>query len=174
MDTFVLGRASTLLVDVHKLDLTFVVELACGRGRHAERLINRLGTGRYLGTDILLSNVEACRERVGRSDQIAFYPTDGISLPLPDKTATALFCYDAMVHFDIEIIIAYLRDTARILSPPRPRAVPSFQLQQQPRLPVRTKPDGPQLYVARPVRSSWTTRRSVPNRATNNTVGQLR
>ena len=100
-----------------KLDLTFVVELACGRGRHAERLINLLGTGRYFGTDILLSNIEACRERIGRSDQIEFHPTDGISLPVPDETATALFCYDAMVHFDIEVIIAYLRDTARILSP---------------------------------------------------------
>jgi SAM-dependent methyltransferase len=100
------------------LDLDCLVELACGRGRHAQQVIGRADLHRYVGVDILPSNIEACRQRIGdKNHHISFDVTDGVSPPLNDGEASAVFCYDAMVHFDLEIILAYLRDTARILRP---------------------------------------------------------
>ena len=43
--------------------------------------------------------------------------TDGRSLPLPDATATFLFCFYSMVHFDSDVVRAYLREARRVLRP---------------------------------------------------------
>jgi ubiquinone/menaquinone biosynthesis C-methylase UbiE len=43
--------------------------------------------------------------------------TDGRSLPLPGAAATFLFCFDSMVHFDSDVVRAYLREARRVLRP---------------------------------------------------------
>jgi ubiquinone/menaquinone biosynthesis C-methylase UbiE len=99
-----------------KLDLTSVVELACGHGRHSERIVN---SARHITMiDILDSNLEYCRQRLGINTNISFIKGDGSTFrPLADNSVTAIFCYDAMVHFSPEMVRSYLTDTARILTP---------------------------------------------------------
>lgn len=50
--------------------------------------------------DILQKNIEICQERFKEYSQIKYYCNNGTDLKdLADNTYTALFTYDAMVHF---------------------------------------------------------------------------
>ena len=37
--------------------------------------------------------------------------------PVADASLSAIFCYDAMVHFGPDLVASYLKDTARVLEP---------------------------------------------------------
>lgn len=97
-----------------KLDLTDVIELACGRGRHVTQYTERSGTITLV--DILQENIDFCRERFRDLDNIYYYKNDGYDLKgLKDAQYTALFTYDAMVHFELIDIYSYLKETCRVL-----------------------------------------------------------
>lgn len=98
------------------LDLEHVVELACGHGRHAE--MYRDTARRITLLDILEQNVEHCKTRHRMHPHITSLRNNGIDFtPLPDGSATAIFCYDAMVHFPPDVVRSYVKDAARILLP---------------------------------------------------------
>ena len=99
-----------------RLKLARVVELACGHGRHAEQIASRAESLSLF--DIFESNLDVCRKRLAKFGNIAYFKGDGGTFqPLGDNSQTAIFCYDAMVHFSPEIVKSYLIDTARILEP---------------------------------------------------------
>jgi SAM-dependent methyltransferase len=99
-----------------RLDLEHVVELACGHGRHAEMMKGK--AHRVTLMDILDSNVERARERHARSPNVVCIHNNGVDFrPLGDASATAIFCYDAMVHFAPAVVASYLVDACRILTP---------------------------------------------------------
>ena len=99
-----------------KLDLTSVVELACGHGRHSEIVQPR--AGKLTLVDVFSDNLEVCKKRLASADNVDYIHGDGYSYrPVEDGSQTAIFCYDAMVHFAPELVESYLKDTARILAP---------------------------------------------------------
>lgn len=99
-----------------RLDLTSVVELACGHGRHTENIVNTAGHVTMI--DIFDSNLDACRTRLGRHQNVSFLKGDGSTFqPIDDGSITSVFCYDAMVHFSPEMVRCYLTDAERILVP---------------------------------------------------------
>jgi SAM-dependent methyltransferase len=68
--------------------------------------------------DVNEENVNPCRERF--SDISFVHPSvnSGYDFqPLKEQSATAIFCYDAMVHFEYDAVISYLQDAYRILVP---------------------------------------------------------
>lgn len=96
------------------LDLTNVVELACGRGRHVPRYIK--DAGHITLVDILEKNILYCRERFKNEDKISYYINNGSDLKeLESERYTGLFTYDAMVHFESLDVLNYLKETYRIL-----------------------------------------------------------
>lgn len=99
------------------LDLTNVIELACGRGRHVPMYLEK--AGRVTLVDILEKNLDACRKRFAdASDKIYYYANDGYDLrKLEDSAYSSLFTYDAMVHFEMMDIYSYLKDIYRYLKP---------------------------------------------------------
>jgi len=98
------------------LDLSNVVELACGRGRHVPQYIDRAGEVTLV--DILEENIEYVRNRFSDYSNISYYKNNGYDLAeLQDNEYTSLFCYDAMVHFELMDIYSYLKETYRILVP---------------------------------------------------------
>jgi ubiquinone/menaquinone biosynthesis C-methylase UbiE len=98
------------------LDLKHVVELACGRGRHTAQIVSRAGT--IILVDINDTNVEACKKRFADHKNIRYFVCSGSDLSdIPSASQTALFCYDSMVHFELEDVISYLKETSRILCP---------------------------------------------------------
>ena len=99
-----------------RLDLASVVELACGFGRHAERIVPL--AGELILIDVFEKNLDACRERLAHHDTVRYQLGNGYDFqPLDADSVTAVLCYDAMVHFNPEIVASYLRDGQRILQP---------------------------------------------------------
>jgi ubiquinone/menaquinone biosynthesis C-methylase UbiE len=97
-----------------QLDLTRVLDLACGHGRHTERIVGRAGHVTLM--DVHETNIEACRRRLGHHRHLRFVVNNGYDFrPLDDGELTAIFCYDAMVHFAPLVVAAYLSDTRRVL-----------------------------------------------------------
>jgi hypothetical protein len=55
---------------------------------------------------------------VAGDDRVACLVTDGVSLAgIPDGSATLVFSFDSMVHFDSDVVRAYLREFLRVLVP---------------------------------------------------------
>lgn len=97
-----------------QLDLKNVIELACGRGRHVPHYMHE--AGHVTLVDILDENINLCKERFKDETNIAYYCNNGYNLSeLESDKYTALFCYDAMVHFEMMDIYEYLKDIYRVL-----------------------------------------------------------
>lgn len=98
------------------LNLSSVVELACGRGRHVSQYIGL--ANQIMLVDILDKNILYCKERFGNDEKVQYYVNNGHDLKqIPADSYTALFTYDAMVHFEMLDIFDYLKETKRILKP---------------------------------------------------------
>jgi ubiquinone/menaquinone biosynthesis C-methylase UbiE len=99
-----------------RLDLSTVVELACGQGRHTERVAPL--AQQVIAIDIFSQNLAVCQERLSSRENVTCLLGDGHSFrPISDASVTAIFCYDAMVHFSPAMVASYLRDAQRILTP---------------------------------------------------------
>lgn len=99
-----------------KLDLENVIELACGRGRHVPHYIKK--AGHVTLVDVLQKNIDICKERFKAENKISYYCNNGFNLEeLASDRYSALFCYDAMVHFELIDIYRYLKDIFRVLKP---------------------------------------------------------
>lgn len=99
-----------------QLDLQSAVELACGHGRHAERCAS--ACGRLILVDVFESNLQRCRSRLAQHGNIGYLIGNGYDFTgIESGQVTAIYCYDAMVHFSPEIVETYLNDAARILKP---------------------------------------------------------
>src|ERR1700733_8772449 len=97
-----------------QLNLTSVVELACGHGRHSAQVVDRVGSLTLV--DINRSNIEFCIDRFSAYRNIRFVINNGTDLiDLDDGQYTSLFCYDSMVHFEAFDTISYVMEISRIL-----------------------------------------------------------
>jgi ubiquinone/menaquinone biosynthesis C-methylase UbiE len=99
------------------LDLASVLEIACGHGRHYDQYRARASRVRLL--DVNQENIDFCTKRFAN---LAQKPTlirnNGRDLTgIADGDCTCVFCYDAMVHFELMDVIRYLEETYRVLTP---------------------------------------------------------
>jgi len=104
-----------LQIEATGIDLSVTMDLAAGHGRNAAKLLPM--AGRLHIVDIHASNVGICRARFGEDPRIAYHDTDGCTLPVPDAALSFLFCFDAMVHFDSDVVRAYLAEARRVMAP---------------------------------------------------------
>lgn len=108
------GKNSLFWSLFQKLNVDKVIELACGRGRHVPHYVERAESVTLV--DILEENIEYCRKRFQENRKITYYKNNGYDLhDLPSESYTALFTYDAMVHFEMLDIFNYLKETQRVL-----------------------------------------------------------
>ena len=102
-----------------KLDTTDVVELACGHGRHVP--IYQSVASTITLVDPNEENITFCKNRFADKKfavKIKYVINTGNELSaIEDTSKTALFCYDAMVHFELLDIHMYLLEIYRILQP---------------------------------------------------------
>jgi SAM-dependent methyltransferase len=97
-----------------QLDLSSVLELACGHGRHAEQIAGKAGS--LILMDIFDQNLARCRDRLQAHTHIQYIRGEGFTFwPVPSHSISAIYCYDAMVHFSPDIVESYLLDAARVL-----------------------------------------------------------
>lgn len=97
-----------------KLDPRVIVDLACGRGRHSWQM--RDWPNQKILVDVVPQNIEACRKRFLGANNIKFVLNNGKDMRrIGSESCTALFTYDAAVHFSHIVVYSYLLDTFRIL-----------------------------------------------------------
>ncbi len=97
-----------------QLDIRDVIELACGRGRHVSNYEKRAQSITLV--DILQENIDFCKKRFNGCNKISFYKNNGYDLrDLEANKYSALFSYDAMVHFELIDILTYMKDIYRVL-----------------------------------------------------------
>jgi cyclopropane fatty-acyl-phospholipid synthase-like methyltransferase len=98
------------------LDLGRTLELACGHGRHLRMTAALERCRTIVGIDILAENIAVCQKRFEDSPKISLSIGNGVDFrPIQDGSMDSIYCYDAMVHFDSEVVFSYLRDTLRVL-----------------------------------------------------------
>lgn len=108
------GKDTVFYKMFEQLDLENVIELAVGRGRHVK--MYEPMAKHIVVVDILQKNIDYCKERYKYSKKIDYLCNNGYNLKeLNSGEYTALFCYDAMVHFEMMDIYEYLRDIYRVL-----------------------------------------------------------
>lgn len=111
------GEGSLFARTFDRLDLSVTLELACGAARHSSKCIDRIGQ-LYLADTSIDALAEAKQRFADRPNVTVLPPGDGMTIPLEGEAAlTSLFSYDAMVHFELDCIASYLRETARLLRP---------------------------------------------------------
>jgi SAM-dependent methyltransferase len=98
----------------NRLDRSAIIELACGHGRHAERIADLCGHLTLI--DVFDTNLTKCADRLKGCPNVSFQKGNGYDFAaVPSNSVTAIYCYDAMVHFSPDIVASYLADAARIL-----------------------------------------------------------
>jgi ubiquinone/menaquinone biosynthesis C-methylase UbiE len=99
---------------IRDLDFSCVLDLAAGHGRNSAQL--RKSAGRIIIVDINQENIDYCRERFRGDDAFSFFKNDGLSLAgVPDDSVSLVYSFDSMVHFDSDVMRAYLGEIRRIL-----------------------------------------------------------
>jgi ubiquinone/menaquinone biosynthesis C-methylase UbiE len=99
---------------IQESDFTTVLDLAAGHGRNSAKLIEF--AGKIYIVDINQENIDFCKKRFADNRRFEFHRNDGCSLSfIPTHTLSLVYCFDAMVHFDSDVVRAYLREFARVL-----------------------------------------------------------
>jgi len=92
------------------------IDLAIGWGRNTEML--RRISDRVIGVDINQECIDHCAERFKDADNVDFIKTDGTELAgVADNSVDLMYCFDAMVHFQPEVVDAYVAEFSRVLKP---------------------------------------------------------
>lgn len=92
------------------------VDLAVGWGRNTEML--RRICNKVVGVDINQESIDYCEERFKDVDKVSFIKTDGAQLKgIEDNSVDLMYCFDAMVHFQPEVVDSYVAEFARVLKP---------------------------------------------------------
>ena len=83
-----------------RLDLTAVLELACGHGRHSEIVAER--SGQFILMDVHEENIDYCRRRLAQFQNIVFFANNGTTFDLsqttisPRSSAMTQWCISAL------------------------------------------------------------------------------
>jgi len=97
-------------------DLSCVIDLAAGHGRNTE-ILRRYAERVYV-VDINEENIAYMMERFAGDTRIVYIQNDGVRLAaIPDNEATLVYSFDSMVHFDSDVVRAYLKEFYRVLRP---------------------------------------------------------
>lgn len=100
-----------------ELDLDSVLELASGQGRHSAQIVDRCN--RLVLTDTSQPALDFAAKRfAGHRHVSTVRSQDGMTIPLADdEQFSAIFSFDALVHFELECIASYLGEISRLLRP---------------------------------------------------------
>jgi ubiquinone/menaquinone biosynthesis C-methylase UbiE len=97
-----------------QLDCTNIVELACGHGRHIQKYLKNAKS--IFLVDINQENIDFCKKRYSDEEKIKYLVNNGNNFNgIGSNSQTAVFSYDAMVHFELIDILEYLKESNRIL-----------------------------------------------------------
>jgi len=124
-----------------QLDCAYIVEIACGHGRHVQNYIEQVQKATLV--DINKENISFCKNRFSQEQKIEYLCNNGRDLKeIETKSQTAIFTYDAMVHFELLDIYEYLKESNRILKDNGKILFHHSNAGFSPELPYNLKPHG--------------------------------
>lgn len=97
-------------------DMSVTLDFACGYGRFAEILAPRCG--KLICCDIKADSIDYCRRRFANHPsgcQFEFVVNDLDGIALSDEMVTFVYSWDAMVHFNKELLDRYFREFYRVM-----------------------------------------------------------
>jgi len=100
------------------IDTSMVLDFACGKGRIAQFWLPIVKN--LILSDINREAIEFCKERFSSSPdsgKIRYVVNDAASIPLEDNSVSFIYSWDAMVHFDFDLLKIYFKEFSRILKP---------------------------------------------------------
>jgi ubiquinone/menaquinone biosynthesis C-methylase UbiE len=113
------GQWKTLIEPIlaqFPIDYNRTIDFAAGYGRNTRKLLEA-GAEHVTMVDVNPECI-AHLEKHFPHDRTAALLNDGMGLSALETAAfTFLYTFDAMVHFDLEIIIAYITEFSRVLTP---------------------------------------------------------
>jgi hypothetical protein len=96
------------------IDYSATLELSCGHGRNSVILGERAANLTLV--DVNPENIAFCRQRFA-GQPWTIIQNNGYDLrAVPRESITFLFCFEAAVHFDLEVIIRYIKEFHRVLA----------------------------------------------------------
>ena len=104
-------------IDPFIKDLTdkVILDICCGHGRMTAQILNRFPTVHAFLVDINIDNVNFCKERFANSN-VFCTKNNGTDLSeLKDHSIDFAFSWDAMVHFNGDLIQLYIKEIIRVL-----------------------------------------------------------
>lgn len=121
------------------LDLSNVLEIACGHGRHSALIVDRCGHLHLQDTSE--AALQFCRERFSDKSNITYHlgKTGRDLASIATENLTAVYCYDAAVHFDWRCVLAYLSEIYCVLRAGG-RALLHHSVIEEPGTPLRQRP----------------------------------
>jgi SAM-dependent methyltransferase len=104
-------------------DFRDCLDLAAGHGRNTRKLLEIAGCRSVHVVDINQDNVDFCAARFRGEPRVTCIRNDGFTIPqVAPKSITMFYCFDAMVHFDSDVVRSYLAEIRRVLDPATGRA----------------------------------------------------
>lgn len=101
---------------IRECDFSCVVDLAAGHGRNTRKLLD-IAAKLYV-VDINEENIEFCQRRFAGEKKITYIKNDGFTLKeIPAAEVSLVYSFDAMIHFDSDVVRSYLKEFYRILKP---------------------------------------------------------
>ena len=97
-------------------DFTVTLDLAAGHGRNTAKLLDH--AERMIAVDINESNIETLTNRFRDQGNISLVQNNGSDLrDVAGASVTFLYSFDAMVHFDSDVVRAYVAEFRRVMKP---------------------------------------------------------
>ncbi len=99
----------------HNIDYTVTMDFACGRGRNTTKLSPL--SKKMILVDVNPENIAIVRQRFSPETH-RFVLNSGYDVnEIESESVTFIYSFDAVVHFDLEIILQYIKEFHRVLKP---------------------------------------------------------
>jgi ubiquinone/menaquinone biosynthesis C-methylase UbiE len=97
----------------YPIDYSDTMELSCGHGRNSEKLA--VSAKNMTLIDVNPENISFCKQRF-RDKPWRILLNNGFDIQeVEDDSITFGYCFEAAVHFDLEIILSYIKEFRRVL-----------------------------------------------------------
>lgn len=104
------------LLSRHGANLKISIDFACGRGRNTRKLLDN-GAEHVFAVDVNHDNIEQINRRFPKGEVTPVLNNGYDLATLDDQCCSLLYTWDAMVHFDLQLIASYLPEFFRVLIP---------------------------------------------------------